>query len=171
MGETMTPTALNKTDKKQIIGRPTKLTPERQAKIVELVAKGNYLITACQATGIDKSTYLRWLARGEKEGENSGGLYFNFCLAIKKAESDAEIELASMIRETALEKREWLPGMTFLERRHPERWGRKDRSLIQIDEHRTVTITNVEVIKDYGRGMIVEGEAKEIEEKKDDIKV
>ena len=36
--------------------------------------------------------------------------------------------------------------------------------MIQIDEHKTVTITNVEVIKDYGRGshMIVEGEVKEI---------
>ena len=148
-------------------GRPTKLTPERQQTIVGLIAKGNYLITACQATGIGKSTYLGWMERGQLEENNGGGLYADFLTAVKRAESVAESELASMIRETALEKKEWLPAMTFLERRHPERWGRKDRSLIQIEEHKQVTITTVEVVKDYGQGMIVEGEAKEIEGSKD----
>lgn len=157
-------TAINKSDNKQVTGRPTKLTPERQAKIVDLVRKGNYFITACQATGIGKSTFLNWLERGELEQNNGGGIYSDFLLAVKKAEADAEAELASMIRETALEKREWLPGMTFLERRHPERWGRKDRSTIQIEEHKTITITTVEVVKDYGQGRIIEGEAKEITE-------
>ncbi|MCK4788082.1 MAG: hypothetical protein KAV87_30290 [Desulfobacteraceae bacterium] len=160
----MTTTGIEPTKDKRITGRPTKLTPERQAKIVDMISKGNYLVTACQANGITKTCYLHWLERAEREENNGGGIYYDFSLAIKKAESEAEAELASMIRETALEKREWLPGMTFLERRHPERWGRKDRSTLVVEETKQIIITTVEVVKDYGRGQVIEGEAKEITE-------
>lgn len=156
---------LTTTKDKRLTGRPTKLTPERQAKIVDCISKGNYLITACQAAGVSYDALNDWMNKAKVEEDNGGGMYYQFLHAVKKAEAEAEAELASMIRETALEKREWLPGMTFLERRHPDRWGRKDRSLIQIDEHKTITITTVEVVKDYGQGMIVEGEVKEIETK------
>lgn len=151
------------TKDKRLTGRPTKLTPERQAKIVDCISKGNYLVTACRANGITKTCYLHWLERAELEENNGGGIYYDFSLAIKKAEADAETELASMIRETALEKREWLPAMTFLERRHPERWGRKDRSTIQIEETKQIIITTVEVVKDYGN-RVIEGEGKELPE-------
>ena len=71
-----------------------------------------------------------------------------------------------MIKETALEKKEWLPAMTFLERRHPERWGRKDRHQVDINENKQVTITHVTVVKDYGQ--IAEGEYKELTDGKPD---
>ena len=48
-------------------------------------------------------------------------------MSIQKAEAIAEDELASVVRSAALDKGEWLPAMTFLERRHPDRWGRGDR--------------------------------------------
>ena len=184
MGKT---TAINKSQNKRLTGRPTKLTPECQAKIVDIISKGNYLITACQIAGIDKATYLRWIERGEQESNNGGGFYCDFCLAIKKAESEAEAERLSRITEAGvggklyktitytrkdgtevveevLTQPQWLADMTTLERRHPERWGRKDRSTIQIEEHKTITITTVEVVKDYGQGMIVDSEAKELKE-------
>ena len=141
-----------------------KLNEDMIAKLTGYVAKGNYFTTACQACGIHKSTAYDWIKIGETDIEQGvSTLFSDLVYAIKRAESVAESELASMIRETALEKKEWLPAMTFLERRHPERWGRKDRSLIQIEEHKTVTITTVEVVKDYGR--IIEG--KEITEGKE----
>lgn len=74
-----------------------------------------------------------------------------------------------MIRETALDKREWLPAMTFLERRHPERWGRKDR--LQVDQQKKVTVSVI--VKHYDEelpagdsavGQIIEGEVKELPE-------
>lgn len=174
---------------KRITGRPTKLTPTRQDKICEIVASGNYLITACNVAGISKAAFLDWIERGEKEQNNGGGIYSDFLLAVKRAESEAEtarvarIEAAGIggqlyktttytrkdgteVVEEVLTQPQWLADMTHLERRHPERWGRKDRSTIQIEEHKTITITTVEVVKDYGRGMIVESEPKEIEEGK-----
>ena len=186
-------TAINKSDNKQLTGRPTKLTPERQAKICELVAAGNYLVTACNVVDINKSTFLDWIERGEKEYNNGGGLYSDFLLAVKRAESDAETARVARVEaagigggvskrrvttfkdgtetvEETFNSPQWLADMTHLERRHPERWGRKDRSTIQIEEHKTITITTVEVVKDYGRGQVVEGEAKEITEgNKEDV--
>lgn len=149
-------TALTTTnDNKKIGHRVSKLTPELITKLTGYMARGNYFITACNASGISKKTAYEWINKGEEDIENGvESLKRDLVNALKRAEGIAEDELASMIRETALEKREWLPGMTFLERRHPERWGRKDRSTISIEETKTITITTVEVVKDYGQGRI-----------------
>ena len=39
------------------MGRPTKLTPERQNRLVEAIQAGNYYKVACAAAGIDYSTF------------------------------------------------------------------------------------------------------------------
>ena len=143
--------------------KKSKLTPELIEKMSGIMAQGHYFITACNACNIDKTTAYKWINQGELDLTNNvESLNTNLINSLKKAESDAEQALLAVVKEKAINGKEWIPAMTILERRHPERWGRKDRSLIQIDEHKTVTITNVEVIKDYGRGMMVEGEAKEI---------
>ena len=158
-------TTFNKPTNYKGTGRPTKLTPELQDIICKYISDGNYLYTACAAVGITKTTYLHWLERAEREDNNGGGIYNDFVIAVKSAEAEAEQKLVSVVREKAINGKEWLPAMTLLERRHPDRWGRKDRTAITIDEHKVVTITHVEVIKDYGQGgQIVEGEARELPE-------
>ena len=149
-------TTLTVTKDKQITGRRTKLTPALQDKICEIVGDGNYTITACQAVGIDKSTYFRWLEKGAKEIDNGGGIYGDFLYAIKKAEASSEQALLSVIKKKAIDGKEWLPAMTILERRHPDRWGRKDRSTVHIEETKQIIITTIEVVKDYGK--VIEGE-------------
>jgi len=72
--------------------------------------------------------------------------------SLKKAEAQAEAELVRVVRETATKKKEWLPAITFLERRHPDRWGRRDKTTVDINENKNITITRVTVIKDYGEG-------------------
>lgn len=176
-----TSTALTKTDNKnkQITGRPTKLTPALQDKICEIVAAGNYLITACQVVGINKSTFLDWLERGDKDLSNGGGIYSDFLLAIKKAEAGAEATRVARVEaagigggvskrrvttfkdgtetvEETFNTAQWLADMTHLERRHPERWGRKDRSTLVVEETKQIIITTVEVVKDYGNRKIEE---------------
>jgi hypothetical protein len=42
-------------------GRPTLLTPDRQARLFDIVKKGNHLTTACAVVGIGVSTMYRWL--------------------------------------------------------------------------------------------------------------
>ena len=174
---------------KSLTGRPTLLTPTLTNQIAGLIGKGNYLITACNVCGISKQSYLNWLERGEQEAENGQGLYFDFLCAIKRAESESEarrverIEQAGigggLIRKKTITQRDgtviedeqyaqpqWLADMTHLERRHPERWGRKDRTRVDINEKKSITITHVEVILNQGDSQpaIIEGELRELKD-------
>lgn len=146
------------------IGRPTKLTPKLIDQICQVVANGNYIQTACQIVNISKPTYYDWLKRGGEDQQTGiETVYSSFLNAIKKAEADSEAKMVEVIRQVATEKKEWLPAMTYLERRHPDRWGRKDRSKVDITERKAVTITHVEVVLDKGDGTtVVEGESREI---------
>ena len=164
----MVTTALNTTEEKHVTGhRTSKLTPQMIDKLAKIVREGHYIVTACQAAGIHKTTFYDWLTKGDKEIERGvTSLNTHLIYAIKKAEAQAEQDLLSVIKDKAINGKEWLPAMTILERRHPERWGRKDRSTLVVEETKQIIITTVEVVKDYGRGQMIEGEAKEIEDKK-----
>ena len=61
---------------------------------------------------------------------------------------------------------EWLAAATFLERRHPDRWGRKDRTRVDINERKAITITHVEVVLNQGEDKppVIEGESRELKE-------
>lgn len=181
----MTTMGIEPTKEKRITGRPTKLTPELQEKICGYIAAGNYLITACNAVDINPETYRRWLEWADKESKDGGGIYHGFYVAIKKAEAEREAVIVQRLLDASMpgeRKRvvktdaegketievtetggEWLAAATFLERRHPERWGRKDRSTLVVEETKQIIITTVEVVKDYGQGQVIEGEGKEID--------
>lgn len=133
---------------------PRKLNEGMITALSEAIAKGNYAQTACNLVGVWPETLIRWIHQAEDDDAKGlteeESIYIRLHQAIKKAESQAEARLVEVVREAAEVKREWLPAMTFLERRHPDRWGRKDRSQVTIDERKTVTITRVEVVKPEG---------------------
>jgi hypothetical protein len=107
------------------MGRPTKLTPELQKAICDAIQGGCYVETACLASGIDESTYYRWLEKGG-QGQQP---YRDFRDAVKKAEAHCEKLAVGTVLRVAFdpENPNWQAAMTYLERRHPERWGRRDR--------------------------------------------
>jgi hypothetical protein len=71
------------------MGRPSKLTPERQAAIVEHVAAGAPLATAAQAEGVTGRSANTWLARGW-DGEEP---YAEFRLAVRQAQARYEMAI------------------------------------------------------------------------------
>lgn len=101
-------------------GRPTKLTPAVQAKIVAGVERGNYGEVAAALAGVSRASFFRWLARGEAEEQ---GPFRDFRDAIKEAESAGEDYAVEMVRKAM--PGNWQAAMTYLERRHPDRWARK----------------------------------------------
>lgn len=103
-------------------GRPTKLTPDIQVKLVQAIKAGNYFNVACEYVGIDYRTFRNWMKKGE---ESKSGQYFQFFHAIKKAEAEAETRMVA-IWQNAM-KDDWKAAATFLERKYPDRWGRKDK--------------------------------------------
>lgn len=106
-------------------GRPTKLTPECQARIVEAVAAGNYYEAACSYGGIDRVTFDRWMKRGDREP----GPYRVFRNAIQDAEARAEVRIVAQWQAQIPDN--WQAARDFLARRFPERWGSKDKMTVE----------------------------------------
>ena len=97
-----------------------------------VIAKGNYYITACKLCEISEPTFYGWINQAELDDANGlteeESIYIRLVKSLKKAEAQAEASFLAVVEDSAQVKKEWLPAMTFLERRHPERWGRKDRT-------------------------------------------
>ncbi|MHC4395626.1 MAG: hypothetical protein ACYS1A_08215 [Planctomycetota bacterium] len=108
------------------MGRKTKLTPKLQDKICDIIRRGNYIEVACGFVGIDVSTYYNWLKWGEAA---KSGKYFEFFKAAKRAENEQETLYVENIRKAAFDG-VWQASAWYLERKYPERWGRKERKEI-----------------------------------------
>ena len=109
-------------------GRRSKLTPEVQQRIVSALRAGNYLHVAAEYAGIGKSTLYRWIQRGNVE---SHGAYRDFRDAVRTAEREAEVRAVAIVQKHM--NNNWQAAMTFLERKYPHRWGRKDRVTVDVD--------------------------------------
>lgn len=105
------------------MGRPCKLTPALQEMILEAVRDGAYAEQAAAAAGIDRSTFFRWLAQGR---DATSGKFREFSIAIATAEAAAELDAAKTLK-TAFDGGDWRAAITYLERKFPERWGKRER--------------------------------------------
>lgn len=104
------------------MGRPSKLTPELHAEIVNLIRLGNFREAAAAAAGIGTTTFHRWMAKGR---EARSGIYREFWAAVNTAEAQAEATAIGRIRQAAQDPKHWTAAAWYLERKFPERWGRK----------------------------------------------
>ena len=107
---------------------PTKLTKELCDEICEYIAMGNYIERCCQAVGIAKSTFYNWKKRGEK-GEEP---YATFLKRVNKVEAKAEIKHTGIIHDIA-ETGNWMASAWLLERKYPNRFGKREQMALQTD--------------------------------------
>lgn len=111
------------------VGRPEKLNPEIQQAICDALEKGSYIETAAAKAGISKTTLYDWLKKGarakDENGEYEEGLlpYVEFSNAIEKAMAAGEQNHVDNIARHA--KENWQASAWMLERKFPERWGKK----------------------------------------------
>lgn len=104
-------------------GRPSKLTEELRERIVSLVAAGNPLSVAAEASGVARSTLHAWLKRGEGTGRGDAP-YRVFVAAVEQARAQAESDLVAQMRKAAAAG-SWKASAWLLERAAPARWGAK----------------------------------------------
>ncbi len=116
-------------------GRPTKLTPEVQERIVSAIRAGNYAQVAARYAGIGETTYYEWMKRGRAA---RSGKFAEFQKAIKKAEGEAEVRCVALIHKHM--EGNWQAAMTYLERKFPDRWARTNR--IKVD------LNSLEILQD-----------------------
>lgn len=96
------------------MGRPTLLTPERQAKIVELLRGGNYIETAVTLAGINKQTHYNWINRAQAElnrlAESTNPdddvaeeerIFVDYLDAVTRARAEAEAANVAVIQRAA----------------------------------------------------------------------
>lgn len=108
------------------MGRTTILTETIQARMVQAIEGGNYAPTAAEYAGIGVSTHYDWL----KKGESGESPYAEYLEAIKKAEAVAEVRNVTLIQNAAANT--WTAAAWYLERKHWDRWGKKDRNQIEL---------------------------------------
>lgn len=101
-------------------GRPSKFTPEIKKKLLDAIRAGNYYEPACAYAGIDYSTFRNWMKKGEKAKK---GVFLEFFQEVRQAEAEAEARMVLLWQKQMPEN--WPAIRDFLERRYPERWGRR----------------------------------------------
>lgn len=89
-------------------------------KIITAIRAGNYAQVAAVYAGIGERTYYRWMELGERA---KAGRYRQFWQAVNAAEGEAEVRAVAIIQKQM--PANWRAAMTYLERKHPRRWGRR----------------------------------------------
>lgn len=106
------------------MARPSKLTPELAEKIANYISTGNYTSVVCGLVGVGESTFYRWLEKGVKA---KSGKYREFWESVKKAEAAREVKwIKDIDSDPSWQSKAWL-----LERRYPERWGKKETHVFE----------------------------------------
>jgi hypothetical protein len=115
---------------------PSRNDPRVQVLLANL-EQGQFLSTACDAAGIHRSTVARWVKRGEEaqvsmeidgdEIDVSELAYCDISDTIKKAQGTAQSRALTIIQEAAISGT-WQAAAWYLERAHPQRWGRFSRT-------------------------------------------
>ena len=138
-------------------GRESMLTQERHDKIVEIIKAGNYENVAWMQSGICEETYYGWKKRGKEalallkkkeEVAESELVYVEFFQSIKEAIAYSEEYAVSKVRvhmDTS-----WQAAMTYLERKFPDRWGKKDRLTVEVNTMVTDALKEIcDAIEDH----------------------
>lgn len=123
------------------------LTDEMIMEIAKLVEAGNYISVACAASGIHRATYQAWMHTGQRvsarleatEQEIDPDEYppdlipadvepyewqcYKLFWVLETSEAKAEATAVILIRKQMPEQ--WTAAMTFLERRYPDRWRKR----------------------------------------------
>jgi transposase-like protein len=103
-------------------GAPSTLgDPDKVQLLLASIRDGNYRETAIKQAGIAKQTFYNWLKKAEA-GDKAASQFVD---ALEKAEADAEAETVRNVRNASKLPQFWAAGMTWLERKSPDKWGRR----------------------------------------------
>lgn len=100
-----------------------KLSNELRDSLCEALRKGHYRETACALVGIHKDTFYEWIKKSENEERPDYEIYADFADAVKKAEAEAEDKALKVITDAT--PLNWQAGAWYLERKYPDRYGRR----------------------------------------------
>ena len=120
------------------MGRKTKLlNTNTYNTILKYISNGNYIKTACLAANVHPATYCNWqqwaneYANSPGNGNEHKKIYHEFFEDLKNAEAKAEVSIVEDIHKASKHPQYWAAGMTMLERRHKDRWGKEPEIVVE----------------------------------------
>src|SRR6202035_1507412 len=90
-------------------------------ELLTQLAAGQRRTVACSLAGITEQTFYNWQKQAEAGHEPQVTLF----RAVKRAESLAEQKIVGNVIAASGKPQFWAAGMTYLERKYPEHWGRR----------------------------------------------
>lgn len=116
-------------------GQKSKILDEATRKtVIDSVAMGLTYEVACANASVSYRSFRNWVLRGQRAIGNKAlfkrrkeQIYIQFVQDIQKAEAQAETVLIRRVRDASKEPTRWQAAAWLLERRYPERYGRRDR--------------------------------------------
>lgn len=149
-------------------GRPTKLTGEVQRLVMEALQAGNYMEASAAFAGVSKSVLYDWLKAGRAaKTHRKQTRAADFLDAVEKAMAIAEVRGVELITRagegtpavlnaqgqvvTPGIPPQWQAMAWRLERKYPEKWGRRQRLDIATPDERS-TGRPLRVVVDLGAG-------------------
>ena len=107
-------------------GRPTLRSPAVEKAILTSLAGGNTREDSSLAAGVSPSTLRDWCHRDPA-----------LSAQVEKAEAEARQKMVGVVMKAATDGT-WTAAMTFLERRDPEHWGRRERIDVMMDVRKAI---------------------------------
>ena len=104
-------------------GRPSLMTEEVRDRLCSALADGNHFDTACSYAGVGYSTFRGWLVEAQKP--NPDPRLLEFLEVITRAMHEAEFYAVKSVKDQMT--KDWRAAIAFLERRFPQKWGRRER--------------------------------------------
>lgn len=108
-------------------GQPTKLTPELQAKICQVLELCNVLEDAALFCGLSRTTVFMWMQKGREQGH---GKYRDFFDAVETAKAKRRISINTQMIVHG--KRHWQAMAWQAERTDPQHFGLRVK--VQVNE-------------------------------------
>jgi hypothetical protein len=99
------------------------VTSAQTDRLLDGLRKGMTRRAACAYAGFSRTTFYRML------DADKGTLV----TAIEKAEGEAEAVYTALVAKAAMDPKSWTAAAWWLERRHPDDFGRKDRVELKVD--------------------------------------
>ena len=114
------------------MSRPDKITNELIDAICENIAQGFSYDMAALNNGIAASTFFRWMRKGKEV--SSEQIYKDFVHHVEASSDFSEAEALQLVRSAAKIDRNWKASAWFLERRFPEKYGKKSAADLRNQE-------------------------------------
>jgi len=107
--------------------RPQKINSQLIDAICEDIAQGFTYDQAAQRNGISASTFFRWMLKAKDP--DCDPIFIHFAAEVEAASQFSEYEALQIVRSAAIINRNWKAASWFLEKRFPEKYGRRKNSV------------------------------------------